>query len=643
VVSAPTLIAAARAFLGAHPPFSLLTDDDLEFLAQGLEIEYFASGETLIDPSAGVPAAMWIVRQGLVQGWRRPPGDPSGGLSPEIDLTPGEAFPVGALLAERAVVSAYRAASDVFCWRLPKPAFDALLARSPVFLDFCKRRTAALLDLSNQALQANYAAQATQWRSMNEPLGSLARRAPISCAPEAPIGEVFERMEREAVGAMLVVARRPDGSEAVEGIFTRQDVIGRVVLPRKSLEAPIGDVMSSPVRTMQAHDTVGDAVLAMATYGIRHLPVMREGRLAGVVTERDLFVLQRRTLRQISDAIARATEVDALATVADDIRHWSRSLVAQGVAADFITRLISRLNDQLSQRLIGLEAASRGLAETDFCWLALGSEGREEQTIATDQDNALILANEVTAHTPWLAFADAVNRALDRCGYPLCKGGIMAGRAQWCLTLEQWQQRFEGWIDRGDPTALLNASISFDFRPLAGNASLASALRDLVTARAKATPRFLKQMSDNALRNGPPATWTGGLLGTLFSREEALVDLKLHGTAPFVDAARLLALAFGVRATGTADRLERLAKGAFLPADEAANAIAAFQFLQSLRLRIQLGQIAGGDAAAPPSPAPDNPNLLDTRVLSAIDRRILKESFRQARALQQRLAADYPG
>src|SRR5690606_31036590 len=224
-----TLLAAARGVLAAHPPFSLLAAADLEFLAAQLELEYFAGGEILIDPASGVPQAMWIIRQGLVQGWRRPPGEPSGAQAPMIDLTPGEAFPVGALLAERAVVSTYRAAGDVFCWRLPKTGFDALVTRSPVFLDFCKRRTAALLDLSNQALQANYAAQATQWRSMNEPLGNVARREPVCCVSDEPIGRVFERMEREAVGAMLVVDRAADGRDEVTGIFTRQDVIGRVV------------------------------------------------------------------------------------------------------------------------------------------------------------------------------------------------------------------------------------------------------------------------------------------------------------------------------------------------------------------------------------------------------------------------------
>jgi CBS domain-containing protein len=640
-VSSPTIIAGALQFLRDYPPFSMMQAEDLDFVAQRLEVEYFARGETVVEPGSGVPKGMWIVRQGLVQGLRRPPGDAVGEPVPMVELTPGETFPVGALMAERPVGSVYRAAGDVFCWRLPKAAFNDLLARSPVFLDFCKRRTAALIDLSNQALQASYSAQATQWRSMSEPLASLLGREPVTCAPTESLRSVFERMEREAVGAMLVVESEAATGERVVGIFTRQDVIGRVVLPDVPLDSPVSGVMSSPVHTMDAGDTVGDAMLRMADRRIRHIPVMKERRLAGVVTERDLFVLQRRTLRQISDSIGRARDVDSLAIVASDIRHWSHSLVAQGVAADFITRLISHLNDHLTRHLIGMVAVRRGIDLERICWLSLGSEGREEQTIATDQDNALVIGEGAASVDELIAFSDEVNRGLDRCGYPLCKGGIMAGNPKWCLGLDQWKSMFDGWIDRGDPSALLNASIFFDFRPLAGDHALARALREHVVERARGNPRFLKQLSDSALRNGPPASWTGGLIGSLFTQEEAVVDLKMNGTTPFVDGARLLALAHGVAATGTAERFNEVAAAGRLPATEARDWVSAFQFLQSLRLRAQMSKAsAAGETAGADD---DNPNRIDARTLSEIDRRIMKESFRQARKLQQRLAADYPG
>lgn len=626
-MTSATVVAGVRQSLATHPPFSLMADDDLDWVARRVELAYFAPGERIVGPDAGPPASCWIVRQGLVEG-RRPGKDGDAAQGAIAQLTPGETFPVGALMADRAVTSEYRAAGDVFCWTLHKPDFDELVRRSAVFLDFCKRRMGALLDLSNQALQASYAQQATQWRSMATPLGDLVRRPPVTVTPRASLREVFERMEAERVGSVIV--------GDAEGIFTRQDVVGRVVLPGVPLETPIADVMTSPLLALDANASVAEAVLLMAERTIRHVPVKRDGVLVGVVTERDLFVLQRQTLRGISEAIAAARTPDALARTADDIRAWSAALVAQGVSASFVTRLISRLNDQVTMRVIALVARERGLRFERCCWLALGSEGREEQTIATDQDNGLILPDDTSDadRTAWLALADAVNHALDACGYPLCKGGIMAGNPRWCLPATEWHRLFDGWIDRGDPESLLAANIFFDFRALAGDAALAAQLRRHVTERAAGNPRFLKQMSDNARRSGPPASWTGGLLDKLFADEAVEVDLKLSGTAAFVDAARLLALAHRIPATGTAERLEALVAAQASQADEVRAWIDAFQFLQSLRLRVQHNRRDVPIA---------NANLLDTRTLSDIDRRILKEAFRQARKLQQRLAVDYPG
>ncbi len=630
-----TLLAGVVQFLREHPPFSLMSDDEVDYVARNVELAYYARGEVLIGPDHGAPQACFIIKQGLVEGLRRRADRPETELEPMVQRVPGEMLPISALMAERPVMSTYRAAGDVFCWLLPKAHFDELQRRSAVFLDFCKRRMASLLDLSHQALQASYAAGTTHWRSINAPLETMLGRAPVTCVPGETMREVFERMERERVGAIIVV--HPSGSQQgqVAGIFTRKDVLGRVVLPGLPLETPVSSVMSAPVVTLDAGDTVGEAMLTMADRTIRHIPVMREGQLAGLIAERDLFVLQRRSMNQIGDAIGRAVNADELKLPAADIRHWSRSLVAQGVSAGFITRLISRLNDQLTVRLIELKAAEHGVALDRVCWLALGSEGREEQTIASDQDNGLVVADEFEPQVETLRrFAQSVNEALDACGYPLCKGGIMAGNPKWCLTLSQWKALFEGWIERGDPQSLLNANIFFDFRPLAGDASLAHVLRDHVTPRAAAVPRFLKQMSDNALRNGPPHSWTAGVLETLFSREATVVDLKMNGTAPFVDAARLLALANGIRATGTVQRFEALASQGAAPPDEVRGWIDSFQFFQSLRLRAQHGDPAGDGG---------NPNALDTRTLSGLDRRILKEAFREASRLQQRLALDYPG
>lgn len=627
------LISTICRFLRVHAPFSRMGSEDIEFAARQLELAYFADGEVLIEPSSGAPDACWIVKQGAIEGLRPVSGGDANSLEVVLRLGPGDVFPMGALLANRPVTSTYRASGDAFCWRLAAPAFDELTRRSPPFLDFCRGRMAALLDLSRESAQSATSIQGTQWRSMSRPIADVARGPVLTCDESESLRSAFSTMEAKGVGS-LIITRQVEATAKPVGIFTRQDVIGRVVLPGIDLQTPIGAVMTSPLKTIEAVETVAQAMLQMAEWGVRHLPITDGERLVGVVTERDLFVLQRRGLRQIGDSIRLAMAPEALRQVAGDIREWSLSLVAQGISPGFITGLISRLTDQLTSRLVSLLAGQRGIDESRYCWLALGSEGREERTIAGDQDNGLIVADgDELPLAQWCALGDAINRELDACGYPLCTGGVMAGNPAWCLPLSRWKSQFEEWIERGDPTSLLHASIFFDFRGVCGTRPMAQELREHVADRARANPRFLKQMSDNALRNGPPKGWGAGLLGQLFNTEEPQLELKLQGTGPLVEAARVLSLAHGVRGTGTAVRLQALADAGVLRAEEVRNWIDAFQYLQGLRLRVQQGEGVSLATA----------NQLDTADLSELDHRILREVFRQARQLQQRLALDYPG
>jgi CBS domain-containing protein len=264
-----------------------------------------------------------------------------------------------------------------------------------------------------------------------------------------------------------------------------------------------------------------------------------------------------------------------------------------------------------------------------LCWLALGSEGRDEQTIATDQDNALILPNDTpqAEREKIRAFAHDVNLALDACGYPLCHGGVMAGEAACCLTLDEWRARFGQWIAQGSPQDLLNASIYFDFRSLAGDAQLAESLRSEVMQAARQTPRFLKQMALNALTRSVALNWRGAI----DTDDMGSVDLKLQGTAVMVDVARLYSLALGIAHTNTRQRLEAIGQQLQLTPNEYGAWVSGFEFLQMLRLRVQLD----ADTAL------KEPNRLRVADLNDIDQRILRESFRVARLLQQRMQMDY--
>jgi len=635
VTPAPTVVAGLRQALKTHAPFAKMADADVDEVVRHAVVRYYAPGETVLSPAPARPTHCLYVRQGCVRGERPMP---AGGANAQWELNAGDMLPVGALIARRGVTSVYTALADTFVIAFPASVFDALAERSNVFKDFCTRRLQSLLDLSRQHFQLEYAASVTEQRGLSTPLASILRNEPITVTPRTPLGEALALMEERRIGSLPVVDA--DGRPA--GIFTRQDVIGRVVLPQVPLAAPIASVASAPVVTLPLNATAGDAALAMAQRGIRHVVTLDEaGRVAGVVSERDLFGLQRLSVRELASTIRRAGDLNALKQCASDIRSLSHALVAQGIASGQLTRMIASLNDQLVARLLDVTRKRHDFGGVAVCWIGMGSEGRSEQTIATDQDNGIIFAPNDESVPPaairerLLPFATEVNNALDACGYPLCKGGVMAMNPRWCASLAEWREAFFGWIDRGDPESLLAANIFFDFRGLWGETGLAEALRADIAARARANPRFLKQMSDNALRSRPPLNWLGDIAAQ--GGDEPGIDIKMTGTAIFVDGARILALAAGVTATNTNERLQQAAAARGIPDAELRAWSDSFDYLQLVRLRTQHRR---GSGALKPA---DNPNHVPLADLSEVDRRILRESLRQAKKLQQRLEVDYPG
>jgi CBS domain-containing protein len=626
-----SLAAAALAFLRRYPPFDEMEAEPLRVLAARLAVSYHAKGAAILKPEDGEPQFFYIVRSGLVH---LAPAEtyhlPSGA---ELTLGPGECFSVGALLERRPVASAYVAAADTFCLQLPAAGFHELLDRSPRFREFSTRYLASLLRESRRLLSMHQASLAAEQQAMGRTLRSLIQRAPVTCVPGSTIGDALRAMKDAAVGSIIVTAA--DGATPA-GILTRHDVLDRIALSGRQLDDPVSGVMTPSPHTLDAEANAYAAALLIARHGIRHVPVVDGGKLIGVVTERDLFALQRVGIRAIHRTIADAADHGQLRQAAADIRALVGSLIRLGSAAEPLTQIISTLNDALTRRVIEIEQPRWPLDGVAWGWLGFGSEGRYEQTIATDQDNGIIFTvqpgkSAEQARARLLPFAGAVNQALAACGFPLCPGQIMAGNPRWCLSLDEWLRRFDGWIANSSPQALLDAAIFFDFRLLHGHERTAEALRDRLLALAAKTPRFLRQMAEQAVAVRPP-------LGTFndFVTEESAdgretLDLKLSGSRLFVDAARIMALSQGVAHTGTAERLRQAGHKLGMNTDETASAIEAFFFIQMLRLRRQMEEGAGRSA----------PNRIAPAELNEVDRRMLKESLRQARRLQTRLALDY--
>ena len=626
------LVSATIEFLRSYPPFDRMEPEALQFLGEHVKLAYYPKDALIISPENGVVRTFRVLQRGKVLA--RQAGEISVMEHSILTLGPGEGFPIGSVTAQRPSTNIYTALGDVFCYELSADDYFVLMQKSPVFNIFCTQYIASLLSQSRQQLQMQFSQRVAEQQTMNSPLSSIIKKAPLSVTPDTLVREVVGLMAARSIGSMIVV----DEAQQPIGIFTQSDVLKRIVLPGVSLDIPIRQVMSLDPHTLPLAANAYDAALVMAMHGVRHVLAVDEGgRLKGVVSERDLFTLQRVGLRQIRQTIDSATNIDMLLQASHDVRQLSLNMLAQGVGAEQITQFISALNDTLTRRIIQLNLDRHDLFGIEWAWLSFGSEGRDEQTFSTDQDNGIVyICTDIMdrEHTQLrlLEFARDVNADLDKCGFPLCAGNIMASNPGLCLTLEEWEEKFDNWIRTPEPEALLNATIFFDFRPLFGQFNLADRMRISLLRRTRNTPLFLRMLVENALGIVPPLGKIRDFVTDADPEHPGTIDLKRFGSRLFIDAARIFAMSHDVAATNTVQRIKLAAPLMNVSHEDAAATIDAFNFIQLLRLRHQHSEQTQGR---------EGDNLIRPDDLNEVERRILKEAFRQARKLQQRLKLDY--
>jgi CBS domain-containing protein len=602
--------------------------EDVEALAKRAKQVFFAEGDLICGPADGVAEKLFIVKEGLVRGGEL-------GSDPTWELSAGECFPVGAVIGMRPPQMTNRAAEDTFCLEIAAKDFFEVLHRSPEFNDFCTRRMANLLGDALRSIQARSAGRvADAGASLDTPCHRLIARSPFSCRTDTPLSDALGIMARERIGSMIVV----DEAGVPRGILTLYDMLSRVTLPALPLATPIGEAMNPDLLTIGPEQAGYEAAILLTRHGKDHICVVDDDeRLIGVLSERDLFSLQRIGLVSLSRTIASAQDVEELAGNGSGIHSLVEQMIAQGASVDQLNKIITELNDAITQRVIELNLKQFGEPPAPFVWLSFGSEGRIEQTLKTDQDNGILFVAEErdkeAIRQQFLELAKGINQDLARCGFPLCPGNIMASNPECCLTLKEWQDRFAKWIEQGTPEHLLYATIFFDFRPLYGDETPVRELRDWLSEKVKNNSRFRQQMAVNALRNRPPlGLFTDFRVTGDKDEHPHTLDLKLQGVTPFVDGARLIALAGGGVETNTLERFREGVEKGRIRAGDADAWIEAYQFIQLLRMRNHQRQAEK-----------DRPldNHFDPDKLNELDRRILKEAFRQARKLQSKLSLEY--
>lgn len=621
---------AIMTFLREHSPFSNMDDAHLAHFAEHASLRFYADEDVVLSPEDGAVKRFYIVKQGRIRGERE--RDRDGKTETTFEISQGECFPLAALIGERPTRTLHRASGDTFCLSIEHDTFVTLFSESDSFRDFCLRGVSSLLDQVNQRIQSGAMASIGSSNSLDTPLERYAIRNPIVCSPDLPVRKAVARMHENSVGSIVIT----DDERHPTGIFTLRDLRTMVAEEKGPLDTPIGQVMTKDPCCLTAHADAFEAAMLMAEHHFAHICVVDEDkRLIGMVSERDLFSLQRVDLVNLARTIGTASHLRTLVSLRTDVSRLVDSMLAHGADSGQVVKIITTLNDVTVRRVLELNLKKNDPG-IPFTWLTFGSEGRQEQTLLTDQDNGILFQvpdgmTEDQVRENLLPFAETVNKELAECGFTWCKGNIMASNPKLCLSSREWDDWFIRFIDASTPQNLVYSSIFLDMRSIFGPTEPLDALLDKVLTRIRKNALFQKMLAGNAITRKPPLTMFRNFRYVQEGKKNKL-DLKRQGLAPFVEAVRVFALANGVGEANTIERMNKLAeKGVFDPKDAKAWQ-EAYSLIQAIRMRSHQEQLERDDSLS---------NYIDPDDLNPLDRRILRESFRQAQRLQQKLEVTY--
>lgn len=609
-------------FIAAHEPFSHLPDETLRALPSKMGITYVRRGESVVVPGQRNDA-LYIIRSGAI--------DIVGEHDTLLDRR-GEGLNFGYSTLVGAPESQYlmQAVEDSVLLILPRDAFSGLLAEHPdlqrFFQTASRRVRAAAQEVEDQA------STDVLRTPVSDVVGS---KALVRCGPETPIAAAAQLMEDNQVSCLVI-----DATEA-PGILTDRDLRARVVAKQVDPSCPVTQVMTAPVRTIDGDALVFEAMLAMSEAGIHHLPVTRSGAIFGVITSSDFMRLlqtdpiylaadvERASYPELEGAYQRAVNVA--------VRFFER-----GASAEEAQRLLTAIADAVARRLVKVGVDKLGAPPVPFAFVAVGSQARSEMGPASDQDNALVLADtfDPELHGEYFAkLGEFICNGLAHAGQALCPGEMMASNPAWRMTVTQWVRTFHGWVTAPDPNALLHAQVFFDFRAIAGAGDgwhdMADTVRKAALSSAHGSKRLHTHLAALATFREPPIGIFRGFVVERSGEYAATLDIKRGGTAAIVQMARLYALTAGVDGIDQVETSARLrsAAGSTLSEKGASDLLDAYTYLSNAAMRHQAAQVRAGHT----------PNYhIDPKQLPERDKAALRDAFGVIKAMQNGLANKYP-
>lgn len=620
-----------RQHLGRFSPFEALTDEQLDQVAGAVEVAYFKAGTDILVLDQELHELCYI-RSGAVEVYRR-----AGELHNR--LGEGDIFGQFSLLRRCPVRYPATAMEDTLIYFIPDAMFQHLCEVDDIFAEF--------VELQRPRMESEVEQQRKNNDMLVTRIRKLVTRYPVMVEASTTIQEAARQITAYQASAVLVLDEPSADSRhafhdseerawQVRGILTDSDFRIKVVAEGLSPDTPVGEVVSDRLVAVRSDESVQEAMLCMLRNNVHHLPVMYRRRPVGIVHLSDIIRYETQSSLYLVSNILNQPSVEGLARVAPDVSAAFVRMVEEGADSQMVGSALSTVGRSFTRRLLELAEQALGPAPVGYCFMALGSMARNEQAIVSDQDNALVLADDFDPerHDDYFkAMATFVSDGLDACGYPYCKGDIMATNDRWRQPLAVWKRYFSEWIQEPTPERLLHSSIFFDLDPVYGEGALVEQLQDLIAENARRHPRFLAAMARNALNRTPPLGFFRTFVMEKDGKQNNSINLKRRGLAPMVDLIRVHALACGSRAQNSFERLDDIDKTQLLAAGVGDRLRYALEVMSMSRLRHQVIDINGGQLAH---------NNIEPEMVSSTERHTLKDAFQVLSHAQKFLKFRYP-
>ncbi len=593
---------AIRTFLESVHPYDSLPRDELTQVVDSFSRREYPAGSEIY--AAGEPLkGIFLIKRGAVEVIDR------NGELVSI-LGPRNSFGERGLMRDGLALTSARATEDSVILMLPVAELKRLIANSPAFTRFFNRSRPAESrgnDLSTLKV------------------ADLMARNPVTCQPGDSVQDAARLMREKHISSLAVTE-----NGTLVGILTTRDLTARVLAEGLAATTTVAEVMTADPLTLTPDSLGSDILHTMLERRIGHLPIVEGGELRGIITQTDLTRFQAVSTAQLVRDAAVADSAEEMAEVTARIPRLLMQLVAANNAHEVVTRLITDIADTVTRRLLKLAETQFGPAPVPWLWLACGSQGRQEQTGITDQDNCLILDDSVTDDDMefFRQMAKYVSDGLNTAGYVYCPGDMMATNPRWCQPRRVWRRYFEKWVDSPSPEAQMLASVMFDLRPIGGTPALFRDLQTETLAMASKNSIFVAHMISNSLKHQPPLGLLRGFATIRSGEYKNHIDLKLGGVVPVADLARVYAIKGRLSAVNTRARLEGAEHAGVISISGARDLIEAYDLIARLRLENQAALVRSGRK-------PDN--FLAPSDLSDFERSHLRDAFVVVRTMQSAL------